>query len=124
MTRRHLLLGGLGAASAGLLGVCSSPAPRSPSGHGGTPAIYPTPTLVPGPGRTTVEASLRPAHWHLEGNIIEKEYSVTSEGRTIIDITQKWLRIRDAYTMDVDSSVSPALASALIWAVDAFREQR
>ncbi len=62
--------------------------------------------------------------WHLEGNLVEKEYSVTSEGRTILNITQKWVTIRDAYTMDVDESVPPALAAALVWAVDAFRERR
>jgi uncharacterized protein YxjI len=63
-------------------------------------------------------------HWRLEGNIIEREYTVTTEGRTILAITQKWLTVRDAYTMDVDESVPPALAAALIWAVDAFREQK
>ena len=62
--------------------------------------------------------------WHLEGNLIEKEYSVTSQGRTILNITQKWATVRDAYTMDVDESVAPALAAALLWAVDAFRERR
>ena len=62
--------------------------------------------------------------WHLEGNLIEKEYSVTSEGRTILNISQKWMTVRDAYTMDVDESVPPALAAAMIWAVDAFREQK
>lgn len=62
--------------------------------------------------------------WQLEGNLIEKEYAVTSEGRTILNITQKWLTVRDAYTMDVDDSVPPALAAAMVWAVDAFREQR
>jgi uncharacterized protein YxjI len=63
-------------------------------------------------------------HWRLEGNIIEKEYSVTAEGRTILNITQKWVTIRDAYTLDVDESVPPALAAALLWAVDAFRERK
>ena len=63
-------------------------------------------------------------HWHLEGNLIEKEYTVTSEGRTIIHVNQKWVAIRDTYAMDVDESVSPVLASAFIWGVYAFREQK
>ena len=63
-------------------------------------------------------------NWHLEGNLIEREYSVTSEGEIILNITQKWVTVRDAYTMDVAESVPPALAAAMIWAVDAFREQR
>ena len=62
-------------------------------------------------------------HWHLEGNLIEKEYSVTDEGRLVLHITQKWVTVRDAYTMDIDESVSPAMAAAFVWAVDAFREQ-
>lgn len=50
--------------------------------------------------------------------------SVTSEGRTVLNITQKWVTVRDAYTMDVDDAVPPALAAALVWAVDAFRERK
>jgi uncharacterized protein YxjI len=62
--------------------------------------------------------------WHLEGNLIEKDYSVTSGGHTVIEISQKWLTVRDAYTLDVHGTVSPALAATMIWAVDAFRERR
>lgn len=63
-------------------------------------------------------------HWHLEGNIIENEYTVTSEGRTVIHISQKWMALRDTYTMDVDESVPVARAAAFVWAVYAFREQK
>lgn len=63
-------------------------------------------------------------HWHLEGNIIQNEYTVTSEDRTIIHVSQKWMALRDTYTMDVDESVAVERAAAFIWGVYAFREQR
>lgn len=102
MTRRHLLLGGLGAASAGLLGACSSPAPRSPSGHGGTPAIYPTPTLVPGPGRTTVEASLRPRPVTLDlGGVEASTWGYSDAGSTLVRGTAG-----DLFRVTVDNELS------------------
>jgi hypothetical protein len=38
--------------------------------------------------------------WALEGSFIEKNYNVTSEGRTVVQITQKWVAIRDQYPID------------------------
>lgn len=62
--------------------------------------------------------------WHLEGNLIEREYTVTSEGRAIIHINQKLKVVGDAFVMDVDESVSPTLAAAFMWAVYSFREKK
>lgn len=62
--------------------------------------------------------------WLLEGNLIEKDYTVTSGGAVVATISQKFMTIRDAYTLDVADGVHPGLALATLWAVDAFREQR
>jgi uncharacterized protein YxjI len=62
--------------------------------------------------------------WQLEGNFLEKEYEVTSEGRVVLHITQKFMSIKDTYALDVAEDVDPAMALALLWAVDAFVEQR
>jgi uncharacterized protein YxjI len=62
-------------------------------------------------------------HWHVEGSLIEKDYSVSSEGAPIIAITQKWVTIRDAYTLDVIDGVDPALAAAVVWAIDRWVER-
>lgn len=62
--------------------------------------------------------------WLLEGSIMERTYRVTSEGRAVLDITQKWLTVRDAFTLDVIDGVDPVLALAVLWGVDRFAEQR
>jgi uncharacterized protein YxjI len=49
---------------------------------------------------------------------------VTDQGRTVVHITQKFLAIRDTFTVDVADGVDPGLAMAVLWAVDRFVEQR
>ena len=61
--------------------------------------------------------------WRLEGSILEKDYSVTAAGRPIVQITQKWVTIRDTYTLDVADGVDPGLALAVLWAVDRWVER-
>ncbi|MGA8046974.1 MAG: LURP-one-related family protein [Dermatophilaceae bacterium] len=62
--------------------------------------------------------------WVLEGNLIEKDYTITSGGAVVAAISQKYLKVRDTYTIDVADGVDQGLAMATLWAVDAFREQR
>lgn len=61
--------------------------------------------------------------WQLEGSFIEKNYNVTSGGRPIVAITQKWVTVRDTYTLDVAEGVDAALALAILWAVDRWVER-
>lgn len=62
--------------------------------------------------------------WLLEGNVIEKNYAVNdSSGRHVVQITQKWVQIRDQYIIDVAEGVPPAAAFALVWAVDRWVER-
>jgi len=62
--------------------------------------------------------------WELEGSFLEKEYTVTAGGRPVVKITQKWMTIRDTYTLDVAEGVDTGLALAVLWAVDRWVEQR
>jgi uncharacterized protein YxjI len=62
--------------------------------------------------------------WQLQGSIMERTYQVTSGGRPVIDITQKWATVRDTFTLDVADGIDPALALAVLWGVDRFAEQR
>lgn len=59
ITRRQMLIGGLGMVGAGLLAGCTSASP-SP-GHGSRTAFPSQPALSPAPGRTVVEKSLTAA---------------------------------------------------------------
>ncbi|WP_062517257.1 LURP-one-related/scramblase family protein [Demequina gelatinilytica] len=62
--------------------------------------------------------------WLLEGNVIEKDYSLRDEaGRLVAQITQKWLTVRDKYTIDVRDGVEPGLAFAIVWAIDRWVER-
>lgn len=61
--------------------------------------------------------------WHVEGSLMEKDYTVSSDGAPIIAISQKWVTIRDAYTLDVIDGVDPALALAVVWAIDRWVER-
>lgn len=62
--------------------------------------------------------------WDLTGNIIEKDYTITSAGQPVAQITQKWVTVRDSYTVDVRDARDLTLALAVVWGVDAFREQK
>jgi len=62
--------------------------------------------------------------WLLEGNLVEKNYSVNdSAGRHVVQITQKWVQIRDQYIIDVADELEPEVAFALVWAVDRWVER-
>lgn len=61
--------------------------------------------------------------WHVEGKLIEKDYTVTSGGRDVVRISQKWLTLRDAYTIDVADGVEVGLALAVVWAIDRWVER-
>jgi uncharacterized protein YxjI len=61
--------------------------------------------------------------WELEGSFIEKNYNVSSNGAPIVAITQKWVTVRDTYTLDVADGVEPGLALAILWAVDRWVER-
>jgi uncharacterized protein YxjI len=79
-------------------------------------------TFSPIKSKMTLEmASGEP--WLLEGSLIEKNYSVSAGGRPVVAITQKWVTIRDAYTLDVVDGVDPGLALAMLWAVDRWVER-
>lgn len=61
--------------------------------------------------------------WHLEGSFLEKNYTVSSGDRHIVQITQKFVTVRDTYTIDIADDVSPGLAFAIVWAVDRWVER-
>jgi uncharacterized protein YxjI len=61
--------------------------------------------------------------WQLVGSIFEKNYAVSVADRPIVQITQKWVTIRDAYVLDVADGIDPGLALAMLWAVDRWVER-
>jgi uncharacterized protein YxjI len=63
------------------------------------------------------------ANWTLEGSFIEKNYSIAADGKPVVEITQKWVTIRDTYTVDVADGADPGFALAVMWAVDRWVER-
>jgi uncharacterized protein YxjI len=61
--------------------------------------------------------------WHVEGKLIEKDYTVTSGGRDVVRISQKWLTVRDRYTIDIADGIELGLALAIVWAIDRWVER-
>ena len=61
--------------------------------------------------------------WELEGSFLEKDYAVSAAGRHIVQITQKWVTVRDTYTLDVAEGTEVGLALAILWAVDRWVER-
>lgn len=61
--------------------------------------------------------------WTLTGSFIEKNYAVERAGEHVLQITQKWVTVRDSYTLDVRDGIDPALALAIVWAVDRWIEK-
>jgi uncharacterized protein YxjI len=61
--------------------------------------------------------------WTLQGSLMEKNYTVSSAGRPIVEISQKWMTIKDTYTLDVADGIDPGLALAVLWSVDRWVEE-
>ena len=49
--------------------------------------------------------------------------AIASDGRPIAQITQKWLTVRDSYTVDYLTSLDPGLVMSVIWAIDRWVER-
>ena len=56
--------------------------------------------------------------WQVQGSLMEKDYSIASEGTTIAPVSQRWLTVRDKYMVEHLSSLDPGLVMAIVWAID------
>ena len=48
---------------------------------------------------------------------------MTSGGRDVVRISQKWLTVRDKYTVDIADGVELGLALGVVWAIDRWVER-
>ena len=60
--------------------------------------------------------------WHLKGSFIEKNYEITNDAGPVAEVSQKWIAVRDAFTIDVVNGVDVCLVAALVWSVDRWVE--
>lgn len=61
--------------------------------------------------------------WQVQGTLMEKNYSIASDGQPVATISQKWLTVRDSYTVEYVSSLDAGLVMAVIWAIDRWVER-
>lgn len=61
--------------------------------------------------------------WDVEGTIMEKNYTISSGGSPIARISQKWMTVRDKYTVEYVSTLDAGLVMAVIWAIDRWVER-
>jgi uncharacterized protein YxjI len=61
--------------------------------------------------------------WQIQGTLMEKNYSISSDGKPVAQISQKWLTVRDSYTVDYLESIDPGLVMAIVWAIDRWVER-
>ena len=54
---------------------------------------------------------------------LDDRVEVRDCSRDVVRITQKWVTVRDKYTVDVADGADPGLAFAIVWAVDRWVER-
>ena len=57
--------------------------------------------------------------WHVEGNFLDWDYDVFSNGSPIIHINKEWLAWGDTYTIDFENPADELMGIMLVVAIDA-----
>ena len=55
----------------------------------------------------------------VQGNIVDHEYDIESDGRKVAEISKKWFRVRDTYGVQIAPGADAPLLLAVTVAVDA-----
>lgn len=54
----------------------------------------------------------------VQGNLVDHEYSIESDGRKVAEVSKKWFRVADCYGVEVGDGQDPALILAVTAALD------
>lgn len=54
----------------------------------------------------------------IRGNLLNHEYQMTRRGRRIAEVSKRWIRLRDTYTVEIDAGEDDALILALTVVVE------
>jgi uncharacterized protein YxjI len=58
------------------------------------------------------------ADMDVQGNILGHQFKITQGGREIADVSKKWFRIRDTYSVDIQPGQDDALILAVLVTID------
>ena len=57
--------------------------------------------------------------WYVEGDFLDWDYDVYSNGRVVAHINKEWLAWGDTYTIDIENPEDELMAIMLVVAIDA-----
>ena len=57
--------------------------------------------------------------YEVQGNIVDHEYTIESDGQKIAEVSKRWFRVADTYGVEVAQGLDPALVLAVTVVVDA-----
>ncbi|MBQ8861745.1 MAG: LURP-one-related family protein [Clostridia bacterium] len=63
--------------------------------------------------------SISGLNWTVDGNFLDHDYTVESQGRNIAVVTKEWFTWGDAYQIDVSDVIDPVLALSVVLVIDA-----
>ena len=56
---------------------------------------------------------------HVQGNVLDHEYTITRNGATVATVSRRWFRVRDTYGVEVSPGEDDAFVLAVTAAIDA-----
>jgi uncharacterized protein YxjI len=87
-------------------------------GGGGTAATIKKALVTPLRDRYEMDVS-GGGKLETKGNIVSHEYTIEQNGRPVAEISKRWFRVRDTYSIDVTpGTIDPLLAIAMTVAID------
>ena len=55
----------------------------------------------------------------VQGNVVDHEYTIESDGQKVAEVSKRWFRVADTYGVEVSDDVDPALVLAVTVVIDA-----
>jgi uncharacterized protein YxjI len=61
---------------------------------------------------------------HTKGNIVDHEYEIERDGRTVAKVSKRWFRVRDTYGIDIATGENDAFLIAVTVCIDQMAHDR
>ena len=61
---------------------------------------------------------------HAKGNIVDREYEIVRDGRTIAQVSKRWFRVRDTYGIEIAAGENDAFLIAVTVCIDQMAHDR
>lgn len=85
---------------------------------GATVAVVKKALITPLRERWDVDVTSGPG-MSVQGNVVDHEYTIESDGRKVAEVSKRWFRVADTYGVEVADGADPALVLAVTTVIDA-----